>query len=182
MPPGLIRQCVSLLEATPGAPMATLCRRIDAPAEVFDPNVVKVVFNLAGEALYFSRAPIPWDRRSFAAGALLGEHYRHLGIYAYRAGFLSRYVTLEPAPLERCEALEQLRALHHGMPIRIEEPAAARRGIDISGQRARRVRNADFDEFDHILAMDAGNRANYRVHRHTNGKEVSCTITSHRLP
>jgi len=123
MPPQLIRQVAALLANRPQTQMATLCVSIAQIDDVFNPNVVKVVFNKAGQALYFSRAPIPWQRQSFAhdtATAQPGAHYRHIGIYAYRAGFLSRYVALDKGPEEQAEALEQLRALHHGVAIAVE--------------------------------------------------------------
>lgn len=127
LPPVLIGQVARLLADTPSVAMASLCHRIEDLHEVFDANVVKVVCDASGRALYFSRAPIPWDRDGFANGARGGtarEHFRHIGLYAYRAGFLRRYVTLAPAPLERMEALEQLRALHHGAGIIIGEACA----------------------------------------------------------
>lgn len=127
LPPVLIGQVAGLLASNPGVAMASLFHRIGDVAEVFDPNVVKVVCDAAGRALYFSRAPIPWDRDRFTAASSCGtpsEHFRHIGLYAYRAGFLRRYVTLAPAPLERLEALEQLRALHHGETIMMAEACA----------------------------------------------------------
>lgn len=129
MPPALLRQVADNLAAHAHAAMATLCTRIHTAAELFDPHVVKVVMDREGMALYFSRAVVPWDRDAFAittaelsAQAL---HYRHLGLYAYRVGFLKRYVTLEPCPLERMEALEQLRVLWHGAGIHVAEAAVA---------------------------------------------------------
>jgi len=127
LPPALIAQVARLLVSDPGVAMASLFHRITDAAEVFDPNVVKVVCDASGRALYFSRAPIPWDRGGFAQRGCDGvpsEHFRHIGLYAYRAGFLRRYVTLPSAPLERLEALEQLRALYHGEPIMMAEACA----------------------------------------------------------
>ncbi len=125
MPPTLLAQVAQLLEGDHGADMATLCTRIHTAAELFDPHVVKVVMNALGNALYFSRAVIPWDRDAFAVTTEeLPEkalHYRHLGIYAYRAGFLQRYITMEPCGLERMESLEQLRVLWHGGHIQVAE-------------------------------------------------------------
>ncbi len=93
-------------------------------AEAFNPNVVKVVLDRTGAALYFSRATIPWARDAFARGreALPADLpiYRHYGLYAYRAAFLRTYAALEPAPIETCEALEQLRVLWHGYRIVVE--------------------------------------------------------------
>ncbi|MEW6645663.1 MAG: 3-deoxy-manno-octulosonate cytidylyltransferase [Pseudomonadota bacterium] len=127
MPPQLLRQVADNLAAHAHAEMATLCTRIHTAAELFDPHAVKVVMDREGMALYFSRAVIPWDRDAFAittaelpAQAL---HYRHLGLYAYRVGFLKRYVTLEPCALERMESLEQLRVLWHGAGIHVAEAA-----------------------------------------------------------
>lgn len=117
MPPELLRQVAGLLTADPAASLATLCTPIQAGRELADPNVVKVVFAEDGGALYFSRAPIPWDRD--AGGGAPGAH-RHLGLYAYRVEALSRLTALPPCELERIERLEQLRALWHGMRIRIE--------------------------------------------------------------
>ncbi len=98
--------------------------RSPTPAEAFNPNVVKVVLDAKGYALYFSRATIPWARDAFAAtretlpaGLPL---YRHYGLYAYRGSFLRAFPTLAPAPIERFEALEQLRALWHGSRIIVE--------------------------------------------------------------
>jgi len=103
------------------APMATLATPITEAHELFDPNVVKLVRSADGRALYFSRAPVPWARDAFAADRdVLPEgvpFLRHIGIYAYRAGFLKRYTTLDRTPLEHAESLEQLRVLEHGFPI-----------------------------------------------------------------
>jgi 3-deoxy-manno-octulosonate cytidylyltransferase (CMP-KDO synthetase) len=119
--PALIRQMAELLAAHPDAAIATACHPIDDPAEAFNPNVVKVVLDRRGYALYFSRATIPWARDAFAAtreavppGLPL---YRHYGLYAYRVAFLREFPALPPAPIERFEALEQLRALWHGYRI-----------------------------------------------------------------
>lgn len=124
IPSAIIRQVAALLADSPGSEMASLYHRIHEIRDVFDPNVVKVVCDAAGRALYFSRAPIPYDRATFEPAAGRGEargHLRHIGLYAYRAGFLRRYVTLDPAPAERSEALEQLRALHHGATVVMAE-------------------------------------------------------------
>ena len=119
--PALIRGVADELRSHADAAIATACHPIDDPAEAFNPNVVKVVLDRAGYALYFSRATIPWAREAFARArdAIPGglPLYRHYGLYAYRAGFLRRYPTLAEAPIERFEALEQLRALWHGERI-----------------------------------------------------------------
>jgi len=135
IPPVVIDQVARNLAAQPDAGIATLCVPIDELEELVNPNAVKVVFGVGGMALYFSRATIPWPREAFAQGARAmpgaGEWYRHIGIYAYRTGFLHRYVSWEPAPLERLEQLEQLRALHHGVGIHVApaaEPVPA--GVD----------------------------------------------------
>ncbi|MDR0996357.1 MAG: 3-deoxy-manno-octulosonate cytidylyltransferase [Zoogloeaceae bacterium] len=107
-----------------GADIATLAHPLSSAEEFFNPNVVKVVCNEQGDALYFSRAPIPWARDAFATDrnqlpAALPA-YRHIGLYAYRAAFLRDYAALAPSPLEQLESLEQLRALWHGRRIRVE--------------------------------------------------------------
>ena len=125
MPSELLHQVAALLEGDHGADMATLCTRIHTAAELFDPHAVKVISNSRGQALYFSRAVIPWDRDAFAISTEelpeAAVHYRHLGIYAYRVGYLRTYITLEPCELERMESLEQLRVLWHGGIIQVAE-------------------------------------------------------------
>ena len=122
--PALMRRVAELLASRPDAAMATACHVIDDPAEAFNPNVVKVVLDARGNALYFSRSTIPWARDAFASGKTALPAglpiYRHYGLYAYRAAFLARFPTLTPAPIERFEALEQLRALWHGERIAVE--------------------------------------------------------------
>jgi len=119
--PALIREMASLLEGAPDAAIATACHPITDVAEAFNPNVVKVALDARNYALYFSRATIPWARDAFAAARdVLPQGlplYRHYGLYAYRVSFLLEYPTLAPSPLERFEALEQLRALWHGHRI-----------------------------------------------------------------
>ncbi|MDZ7787938.1 MAG: 3-deoxy-manno-octulosonate cytidylyltransferase [Halofilum sp. (in: g-proteobacteria)] len=119
MPPLVLRQVAEDLAAFPDAALATLSVPLTDAGERDEPNIVKVVTDRAGYALYFSRAPIPYPRTPDAAAA-----HRHLGIYAYRAGFLGRFSELEPAPIERAEQLEQLRALWHGHRIHVTEAAA----------------------------------------------------------
>lgn len=123
MPPALLRAVADDLAAHPRADIATLACPIEDAAELADPNAVKVVTDADGFALYFSRAPIPWDRDGApaAGGAAVPgpEHRRHLGLYAYRAGFLRRFVGLAPSPLEALESLEQLRVLWHGGRIHV---------------------------------------------------------------
>lgn len=122
--PLLIAQTVRQL-ADSGADIATVAHQISDAADFFNPNVVKVVCTASGDALYFSRAPIPYARDHFAREAG-GETlpaglpaYRHVGLYAYRARFLRTYARLSPSPLEGFEALEQLRALWHGFRISV---------------------------------------------------------------
>ncbi len=120
-PPAILAQVAADLEAAPDAPMATLAAPL-ASEDADDPNTVKLVTDARGFALYFSRAPIPCWRDGRSAGT---EAYRrHLGIYAYRAGFLRRFATLPPAPLEQAERLEQLRALWHGYGIHVADAVA----------------------------------------------------------
>ena len=115
-------QAADLLVDRSQAVMATLCERIMDTNEVHDPNCVKVVFNREQYALYFSRAPIPWQRGVFDQGEIkIGDHYRHIGLYAYRAGFLKVYAQMEKSPLEQIESLEQLRVLWHNQKIAIAE-------------------------------------------------------------
>lgn len=122
--PALIRRMADVLAAHPDASIATAAHPITDVAEVFNPNVVKVVCDARGYAMYFSRATIPWARDAFAAdthGLPPGlPLYRHYGLYAYRVAFLTRYPALAQAPIERFEALEQLRALWHGYRIVVE--------------------------------------------------------------
>lgn len=125
MPPQLLRQVAGNLASHPDAAIATLCTPIAEAREFFDPNVVKLVSDAAGYALYFSRAPIPWARDAFSADrnqlpqGLSAR--RHLGLYAYRASFLRAYRQLPAAPLEGIEMLEQLRALWHGYRIHVAD-------------------------------------------------------------
>jgi 3-deoxy-manno-octulosonate cytidylyltransferase (CMP-KDO synthetase) len=126
MPPELVGRLVHALAQRTAASIATACVPIADADELFNPNVVKVVCDHSGYALYFSRAPIPYARDAFAdrcePGARLPAGlpaYRHLGIYAYRAGFLRAYARQAPAAIERFEALEQLRALWHGHRIAV---------------------------------------------------------------
>lgn len=123
MPPALVDQVAANLAAQPGLGMATLAYPIADAETLFDPQVVKVVTDAQGLALYFSRAPIPWHREAFAGGQRrlpVGVTYlRHIGLYAYRADFLQRYVGWPPAPAELAESLEQLRVLWHGERIHV---------------------------------------------------------------
>jgi 3-deoxy-manno-octulosonate cytidylyltransferase (CMP-KDO synthetase) len=122
--PALMRSMATLLESHQGAAIATACHPIEDVADAFNPNVVKVVLDASGYALYFSRATIPWARGALAGGQTSLPPglvlYRHYGLYAYRTSFLRAYPGLAPSPLERFEALEQLRALWHGYRIVVE--------------------------------------------------------------
>ena len=126
IPPVIIRQVADNLAAAT-APMATLSVPIKDAEEAFNPNAVKVVTDKDGYALYFSRASIPWDRDRFAQSReQIGSHYqRHIGIYAYRAGFIQRYVDWAPSALEQVEALEQLRVLWYGEKIHVAQALEA---------------------------------------------------------
>ncbi len=133
--PTLIDQVAAELARDADAAVATACHPVSSIGEFVNPNVVKVVCDVRGHALYFSRAPIPWPRDAFATDrttlpdALTAQ--RHIGIYAYRCSFLRRYGALSPSPLEGFEALEQLRVLWHGFRIRVAMAAdAPEAGVD----------------------------------------------------
>lgn len=131
IPPTVIAQVANNL-ANSVAPMATLAVEIRDEHEAFNPNAVKVVTDQQGYALYFSRATIPWDRDGFAQGKTLRSPLlRHIGIYAYRAGFINTYIHWQPSELEKVESLEQLRVLWYGEKIHVavanETPPA---GVD----------------------------------------------------
>lgn len=139
-----IRAVAEVLLAS-GADMSTLAAPVDDVATLFDPNAVKLVRAENGDALYFSRAPLPWPRDAFATdrGRLPeGGHWlRHIGIYGYRTGFLKRFAALPQTPLERVESLEQLRALEHGYRIAVAmTPAPFPPGVDTSEDLARAER------------------------------------------
>ncbi|MFN7923602.1 MAG: 3-deoxy-manno-octulosonate cytidylyltransferase [Bryobacteraceae bacterium] len=108
----------------PSLPMGTLAKRIEHVDEITNPNVVKVVTGIGGNALYFSRNPIPYDR---AGGAV---YFKHIGLYVYRRDFLLGYSSLPVGPLEKTECLEQLRALENGFPIRVVETRYESLGVD----------------------------------------------------
>ena len=126
--PALIRDVATQLATHADAVIATLAHPIESHADFINPNAVKVVANAQGYALYFSRAPIPWPRDAMAAGVPMGAEskpLRHIGLYAYRAGFLRTYASLAPSPLENIEMLEQLRVLWHGYRISLGIAASA---------------------------------------------------------
>ena len=133
--PRLIAAVAAQLAAAPDAAIATACCVLEGLAEFTNPNVVKVVLDRHGYALYFSRAGIPFPRDAFRAtpATLPADFraYRHIGLYAYRCAFLHAYSGLEPAPIEQLEALEQLRALWHGFRIAVAvSPDAPVAGVD----------------------------------------------------
>ncbi|QEY62384.1 3-deoxy-manno-octulosonate cytidylyltransferase [Metapseudomonas lalkuanensis] len=129
IPPAIIDQVAANLAAHPEAGIATLAEPIEDVQALFNPNVVKVVADLNGLALTFSRAPLPWARDAFAVSRdqLPADvpYRRHIGIYAYRAGFLHDFVTWGPCWLENTECLEQLRALWHGVRIHVADALEA---------------------------------------------------------
>lgn len=139
--PALIREAARQLVLHDDAVMATLAHPIHDHADFMNPNVVKVVVDEAGYAVYFSRAPIPWPRDAFAARQPMPHELgalRHIGLYAYRAGFLRTYASLAASPLERHEMLEQLRVIWHGYRISLGvTPLAPAPGVDTPDDLAR---------------------------------------------
>jgi len=131
------------LASHPEAAMSTAVHEIDSLDDFLNPNVVKAVLDAGGNALYFSRAPIPWWRDGSAGGAPPSvlpspQPLRHIGIYGYRAGFVRKFPSLAPAPIEATEALEQLRALWHGHRIAVHvSQVAPGPGIDTPEDLAR---------------------------------------------
>jgi 3-deoxy-manno-octulosonate cytidylyltransferase (CMP-KDO synthetase) len=140
--PGLINDVAALLAQRPEASMSTAAHAIAHLEEFTNPNVVKVVLDARQMALYFSRAPIPWWRDGQAEGGFKSlpnpAPLRHVGIYGYRAGFLRLFPQLPPAPIEKMESLEQLRAMWHGHPIAVHiTPEAPGPGVDTPEDLAR---------------------------------------------
>ncbi|MGR4870080.1 3-deoxy-manno-octulosonate cytidylyltransferase [Variovorax sp. LARHSF232] len=140
--PGLIDAVAQTLAQRPDAAMSTAVHAIDSLADYLNPNVVKAVLDASGMALYFSRAPIPWWRDGYVNGAFSAlpspAPWRHIGIYGYRAGFVKRFPSLPPAPIETGEALEQLRAMWHGHRIAVHiSDHAPGPGIDTPEDLAR---------------------------------------------
>jgi len=144
--PILIRQVAEALHKNLTANIATLCEPITTTEDIFNPNIVKVVQDHAGFALYFSRAPIPYLRDGFESSSPI-QHARHLGIYAYRAEYLWHYTQLKPCALEQAEVLEQLRVLATGGKIYVEMAATAS-GIGIDTV-------ADLDKVRQLFANSA---------------------------
>jgi 3-deoxy-manno-octulosonate cytidylyltransferase (CMP-KDO synthetase) len=137
--PDMIDEAIMPLVRDPSIPMGTVCRKIENRNEAFDPNVVKVVFDEKGFALYFSRAPLPWDRDNWAGKdtfsdlTLSGPMYKHIGLYVYRRDFLLNYAKMPQTPLEAAEKLEQLRALESGHRIKTVVTEHESFGVDIPG-------------------------------------------------
>jgi len=134
IPPACVEDLIELIRRS-DCPMATLATPL-SPKAADDPNRVKVVCDLNGRAMYFSRARIPYDRD----GADPVQYYLHLGIYAYRAGFLQRFASLPQTPAERAEKLEQLRALQHGFGVTVGTVLYDGAGIDTPQDYAAFVR------------------------------------------
>lgn len=142
--PALIDAVADLLQRHPEASMSTAAHAIEDPADARNPNVVKVVTDASGLALYFSRAPLPWWRDGYGTGTETitrlpqPRPLRHVGIYGYRAGFLKAFPALPPSPLEQAESLEQLRALWHGHRIAVHVASQAPgTGVDTPEDLAR---------------------------------------------
>ena len=139
IPPELITQVAQTLADHPKAAIATAALAIHDPAEINNPNVVKVAMDHAQQALYFSRAPIPYSRDPKKYQA---QCYRHIGMYAYKASFLKEFANLAPAPIEEAESLEQLRAMWYGYAIQVlVTDAAPPPGVD-TAEDLERVRAA----------------------------------------
>jgi len=150
MPASLINQVANDMASHPDAVITTLSVDIDSLEDVMDPHIVKVVTDQKGYAQYFSRAPIPWHRNELAENPVALEDLslfaRHVGLYAYRAGFLHKYVQWEAAPTEKAESLEQLRVLWHGEKIHVSHTDQSP-GIGIDTQ-------ADLDRVNSLMRKD----------------------------
>jgi len=137
--PEMIDLAIQPLADDPSIPMGTVCRKIEDREEAVDPNVVKVVFDNKGFALYFSRAPIPWDRDNWSGVKSLADlplgtvQYKHIGLYVYRREFLLDYAQMAQTTLEATEKLEQLRALEQGYRIKTVVTEHESFGVDIPG-------------------------------------------------
>lgn len=138
--PGTIDALVSALIDEDAVRIATPCSAITTPGDIMDPNIVKVVRDFDGNALYFSRAPIPWVRDR--AEKIVAQHWKHLGLYAYRRDALLDFPTLPPGDLERLEQLEQLRWLENGYRIRLVETEYDAVSVDVP---------ADLDRVEKVL-------------------------------
>ena len=140
--PAWVRRCAALLTERPDCVMSTVAHPIETLADYLNPNVVKVVLDAQQRALLFSRAPLPWSRDGHQNGVRelpsAPRPLRHVGLYGYRAGFLRGFPRLSPAPLEQCEALEQLRVLWHGERIAVHvAEAGGAPGVDTPDDLAR---------------------------------------------
>ncbi len=129
LPATLVNQVAAGLATHPDKQLSTLCAAITHLADYNDPNIVKVIFDKTGTAIYFSRAPIPMNR----SGGLPEVAYRHIGIYAYRAAYLQQFTQLPPCKIEQAEALEQLRVLYNGGKIQVDI-AVDKTGIGIDSE------------------------------------------------
>jgi 3-deoxy-manno-octulosonate cytidylyltransferase (CMP-KDO synthetase) len=140
--PEMIDEAVAPFAGDPAVQMSTIRRAITDRGDILNPNVTKVVVDRAGDALYFSRAPIPCDRGP--GGPAPARAYKHIGLYVYRRTFLLELARLAPTPLERTEGIEQLRALEHGYRIRTVETAHDSLGVDTADdlERARGLLSA----------------------------------------
>lgn len=131
LPGQLIQQVAELLTSHPQAGIATLCESLINTQQLFDPNIVKLVMDRQGYALYFSRAPLPWARGAFPPADMDAQlpqgfqAWRHIGMYAYRVSFLREYTAMEESQLEKTECLEQLRAMEYGVRIAVAEACTA---------------------------------------------------------
>jgi 3-deoxy-manno-octulosonate cytidylyltransferase (CMP-KDO synthetase) len=161
MPPASIRRVAELLRHDPDAEMSTLCVTINSEEEYLDPNVVKVVFDDRGRALYFSRAPIPAS--GHGTDSAWGSAWRHLGLYAYRASVLQRLSSTEPCQLEQVERLEQLRAMWLGMKISIAVDEEIH-GPDVDTKRdLRKVEELMASRLDAQVAAIEDSQINYKL-------------------
>ncbi len=150
--PAAIDAAILPMVHEPELVMATLKKRIEDPREIIDPNVVKVVTNSTGDAIYFSRCPIPFERSSPGESAGGTPYFKHIGLYVYQRDFLLAYSALPVGPLETAERLEQLRALENGFRIRVVETEYESLGVDTPEdlQRVSRL-------FDASLLQGMGN-------------------------
>jgi 3-deoxy-manno-octulosonate cytidylyltransferase (CMP-KDO synthetase) len=139
--PGTIDSVVSAMLEDETMQIGTPCTAIDQPNDIMDPNIVKVVRDFESNALYFSRAPIPWVRERSAAGDV--RHWKHLGLYAFRREVLVEYPTLPPGELERIEQLEQLRWLENGFVIGVVETDYDAVSVDVP---------SDIERVEHLIA------------------------------
>jgi 3-deoxy-manno-octulosonate cytidylyltransferase (CMP-KDO synthetase) len=133
--PQAVDSAVEALASDPGVNLATLSVAIVRPADIMDPNVVKVVNDFQGDALYFSRAPVPWVREE--SERVSAQHWKHIGVYVFRREALLDYPTLPPGELERLEQLEQLRWLENGYRIRVVESTYDAVSVDLPADVAR---------------------------------------------